>query len=233
MIQQQPIPAVGYSQARTDLQERSIPDQQAAVEKWAEANGYRVLRRFRGRRHQRDQRKGRDGFERMMKAAENGRDFRAILCYDMSSLLAATARTGDRVLPAPPPPRRRRDSSSPPRAFPRATSVNCSRASSPGEAKQFIVKLSRDCIRGQYSTVTVRHSAAWAATRRTGTTVSCSAAAGRCSGPTASWPTARREGRTATTATCRFIRGGRAAPEEAKSDIVRLVPGDPEHASAS
>lgn len=34
------ISAVGYARRSTDMQERSIPDQQAYVEKWAKEHGY-------------------------------------------------------------------------------------------------------------------------------------------------------------------------------------------------
>ena len=44
MAQQNGIAAVGYARRSTDMQERSIPDQQAHVERWAAENGCRVLR---------------------------------------------------------------------------------------------------------------------------------------------------------------------------------------------
>ncbi|MCC6319936.1 MAG: recombinase family protein, partial [Phycisphaerales bacterium] len=38
--------AVGYARRSTDLQERSLPDQKAAVERWARDHGFRILRWF-------------------------------------------------------------------------------------------------------------------------------------------------------------------------------------------
>lgn len=37
------ITAVGYARRSTDMQERSIPDQQAFVERWADEHGYRIV----------------------------------------------------------------------------------------------------------------------------------------------------------------------------------------------
>jgi DNA invertase Pin-like site-specific DNA recombinase len=78
------IPAVGYARRSTDMQERSISDQQAAVERWAAEHGYRVLRWFVDDAVSGTSARGRDAFEQMMKAAENGRDFETVLCYDIS-----------------------------------------------------------------------------------------------------------------------------------------------------
>ena len=74
------IPAVGYARRSTDMQERSIPDQQAAVERWATEHGYRVLRWYIDDAVSGTSARGRDAFEQMMKAAENGRDFETVLC---------------------------------------------------------------------------------------------------------------------------------------------------------
>ncbi len=38
--------AVGYARRSTGMQERSIPDQQAYVEKWAKEHGYEIARWF-------------------------------------------------------------------------------------------------------------------------------------------------------------------------------------------
>ena len=38
--------AVGYARRSTDLQERSLPDQKVAVERWARDHGFRILRWF-------------------------------------------------------------------------------------------------------------------------------------------------------------------------------------------
>jgi hypothetical protein len=47
-------------------------------------HGYRVLRWFIDDAVSGTSARGRDAFEQMMKAAENGRDFETVLCYDIS-----------------------------------------------------------------------------------------------------------------------------------------------------
>jgi hypothetical protein len=78
------IAAVGYARRSTDMQERSIPDQQAFVERWAGENGYRILRWYTDDAISGTSVRDRDQFEAMIADAENGRDFDAVLCYDLS-----------------------------------------------------------------------------------------------------------------------------------------------------
>jgi len=78
------VTAVGYARRSTDLQERSIPDQKAYLQRWAEENGYRIARWYVDDAISGTSAKGRGQFERMIATAENGRDFEAILCYDVS-----------------------------------------------------------------------------------------------------------------------------------------------------
>jgi len=78
------IPTVGYARRSTDLQDRSIPDQKAYIEKWAKQNGYRIKRWYVDDAISGTSTRGRDAFEQMITAAENGREFDTILCYDIS-----------------------------------------------------------------------------------------------------------------------------------------------------
>src|SRR5690606_10576022 len=77
------IKAVGYARRSTDMQERSIPDQQSFVQRWAKENGYSIERWYVDDAISGTSAKGRVSFERMMKDAEGG-GFAAVLCYDMS-----------------------------------------------------------------------------------------------------------------------------------------------------
>ena len=78
------IAAVGYARRSTDLQDRSIPDQQAYVARWAHDNGYEIVRWYIDDAISGTSTRGRDDFSRMVETAENGRDFETILCYDIS-----------------------------------------------------------------------------------------------------------------------------------------------------
>ena len=84
MVTKNSIRAVGYLRRSTDQQDRSIPDQQAYVQRWADEHGYVVHRWFTDDAISGTSTKDREEFERMIAAAENGRDFDAILCYDIS-----------------------------------------------------------------------------------------------------------------------------------------------------
>src|SRR5262245_4616858 len=78
------IPAVGYARRSTDMQERSIPDQKAFIERWAAENGYHIIRWYVDDAISGTSTRGRNDFDRMIDAAEKGRDFKTILCYDIA-----------------------------------------------------------------------------------------------------------------------------------------------------
>jgi site-specific DNA recombinase len=84
MIRSNITRAVGYARRSTDMQERSIPDQKAYVERWAGEHGYHVGQWFVDDAVSGTSTKGREAFEKMIVEAENGRDFDAVLCYDIS-----------------------------------------------------------------------------------------------------------------------------------------------------
>ena len=66
--------AVGYARRSTDLQERSLPDQKVAVERWARDHGFRILRWFVDDAISGTSARGRDQFTRLIHEAENGRE---------------------------------------------------------------------------------------------------------------------------------------------------------------
>lgn len=99
------IPAVGYARRSTDMQERSIPDQKAFIESWAAENGYRIVRWYVDDAISGTSTRDRDAFAQLIQAAENGRDFETILCYDMARFSRRHERDG--LLFAPPQAGRR------------------------------------------------------------------------------------------------------------------------------
>ncbi len=78
------IPAVGYLRCSDDHQtDASIPAQKTAVQKWADDNGYRILRWYidegiSGWKQDREQ------FQRLITDLEKRHDFRAVLCWDQN-----------------------------------------------------------------------------------------------------------------------------------------------------
>ena len=151
------IKAVGYARRSTDMQERSIPDQKAYIEKWAGENGYRILRWYIDDAISGTSTKGRKAFESMIAAAENGRDFDTIICYDISRFSrGGTNETGyylhrlekvgvDAIFPAD--------------GIVEGDEGELLQGVKSWQAKQYTVKLSRDTIRGSISNITQRHSA--------------------------------------------------------------------------
>lgn len=143
------IPAAGYARRSTDMQERSIPDQKAHVEKWAAAHGYRVLRWLIDDAISGTSTKGRAAFERLLHEAENGRDFDAVLCYDIPRFSrGGTYETGyylhrlklagvEVVFTA--------------EGIPEGDEGELVAGVKSWQAKQYSVRLSRDCIRGTIS----------------------------------------------------------------------------------
>jgi len=151
------IPAVGYLRRSTDLQERSIPDQRAYIEKWAAEHGYRIMRWYIDDAISGTSTKGRNAFEQMIAAAENGRDFDAILCYDISRFSrGGTNETGyylhrlklagvEVVFTAD--------------GIPEGDEGELIQGVKSWQARQYSVKLARDTIRGQISNIRERKSA--------------------------------------------------------------------------
>jgi DNA invertase Pin-like site-specific DNA recombinase len=139
------------------MQERSIPDQQAYVEKWAQEHGYEIKRWFVDDAISGTGVKDREAFVKMIAAAENGKDFDAVLCYDISRFSRGGANeTGYYVHRL---------------KLAGVSSVFCADGLPEGDegeliqsmkswqARQYSVKLSRDSIRGQLSNIMTRHSA--------------------------------------------------------------------------
>lgn len=157
MTTKRKIRAVGYARRSTDMQERSIPDQKAYVEKWARENGYRILRWYVDDAISGTSVKGRVAFEKMIAAAENGRDFGAILCYDISRFSrGGTNETGyylhrlqmagvEAVFCAD--------------GIPDGDEGELLQGVKSWQAKQYTVKLSRDVIRGSISYIMNHNSA--------------------------------------------------------------------------
>lgn len=151
------VAAVGYARRSTDLQERSIPDQQAYVVQWASEHGYRIVRWFIDDAISGTSTKGRNAFEQMIAAAENGRDFDAILCYDISRFSrGGTNETGyfvhrlhmagvEVVFTAD--------------GIPEGDEGELIQGVKSWQARQYSVKLARDSIRGQISNIRERKSA--------------------------------------------------------------------------
>jgi len=151
------IRAVGYLRRSTELQERSIPDQKAYVERWAKEHGYVVKRWYIDDAISATSTKGREEFERMIADAENGRDFDAVLCYDISRFSrGGTNETGfylhrlklvgvEAVFCA--------------EGIPEGDEGELLQGVKSWQARQYSVKLSRDSIRGQISNIMERHSA--------------------------------------------------------------------------
>jgi DNA invertase Pin-like site-specific DNA recombinase len=149
--------AVGYARRSTDLQERSIPDQQAYVEKWAREHGFRIVRWYIDDAISGTSAKGRNAFEQMIVAAENGCDFATILCYDISRFSrGGTNETGfylhrlrlagvDVVFTAD--------------GIPEGDEGELIQGVKSWQARQYSVKLAKDSIRGQVSSIRISHSA--------------------------------------------------------------------------
>ena len=151
------IPSAAYARRSTDLQERSIPDQKAYIEKWAAEHGYRIVRWYVDDAISGTSSRGRDDFARMIETAENGRDFECILCYDISRFSrGGTNETGyylhrlkmagvEVLFPAD--------------AIPEGDEGELIQGVKSWQARQYSVKLARDTIRGQISNIRERRSA--------------------------------------------------------------------------
>lgn len=145
------VPAVGYARRSTDMQERSIPDQQAYVARWAKEHGYRILRWYTDDAISGTSTKGRADFDRLIRDAEAkaSRDFDMVLCYDLSRFSrGGTNETGyylhrlhmagvEAIFCA--------------EGIPEGEEGELLQGVKSWQARQYSVKLSRDCIRGTIS----------------------------------------------------------------------------------
>lgn len=223
------IAAVGYARRSTDMQERSIPDQKAYVEKWAKENGYRILRWYADDAISGTSTKGRADFERMIGAAENGRDFEVVLCYDISRFSrGGTNETGyylhrlslvgvHAIFPA--------------EGIPDGDEGELLQGVKSWQARQYSVKLSRDSIRGQHSTVTVRKSA-MGGPAPYGYDRQYVTPDGAVLRTIRTLADGHREEFGPDGKRVRIIEKHERIGRKMKSDIVRLVPGDPEQIEA-
>jgi len=219
------VKAVGYARRSTDTQERSIPDQKAYVARWAGEHGYTVLRWFIDDAISGTSTKGREAFERLIHEAENGRDFDAILCYDISRFSrGGTNETGYYLY--------RLQQVGVQVTFcadgiPEGEEGELLQGVKSWQARQYSVKLSRDSIRGQHSTVTVRHSA-MGGRAPYGYDRQYLTADGHVLKTVRTLPDGRREEFGPDGKHVRYVAANEPMARKMKSDIVRLVPGDAE-----
>ncbi len=147
--------AIGYARRSTDKQEQSIPDQQAYVEQWAKEHGYVIKRWYVDDAISGTSTKGRDLFAQMIAAAENGRDFDTILCYDITRFSrGGTNETGYYLY--------RLQAAGVEAIFcadgiPEGDEGQLLQGVKSWQAWQFSVKLSKDSIRGMVSSMMGRH----------------------------------------------------------------------------
>jgi DNA invertase Pin-like site-specific DNA recombinase len=219
------IKAVGYARRSTDMQERSIPDQQAYVERWAGERGYQLVRWYIDDAISGTSTKGRAAFEKMIKTAENGRDFDFILCYDISRFSrGGTNETGYYLHRL---------------GLAGVQAIFCAEGIPDGDegellqgvkswqARQYSVKLSRDSIRGQHSCVTVRHSG-MGGPPPYGYDRQYLSADGQVVKMIRTLSDGRRQELGPDGRHIRYIAPKERMGHKLKSDIVRLVPGDSE-----
>jgi len=138
------------------MQDRSIPDQKAYVEKWAKENGHTIARWYVDDAISGTSTRDRDDFEQMISDAEAGSDFGTVLCYDLSRFSrGGTNETGyylhrlkkagvDAIFCA--------------EGIPEGDEGELIQSVKSWQARQYSVKLARDCIRGQLSHLTQRRS---------------------------------------------------------------------------
>ena len=223
MVAKNMVKAVGYARRSTDMQERSIPDQQAFVKRWANEHNYAILRWYTDDAISGTSTKGREAFERMIHEAENGRDFEAVLVYDISRFsrggtnetgffLYRLQQVGVRVLFCA-------------EALPDDDGGELLLGVKSWQARQYSVKLSRDSIRGAVSAVTVNHSLQ-GGKAPFGFDKQYQTPDGQVLRTIRNLPDGRKEEFDAEGRHVRFIPGSERLGK-VRSDIVRLVPGDP------
>lgn len=218
------IAAVGYVRRSSDLQDRSIPDQKAYIERWAKDNGYHVIRWYVDDAISGTSTRGRDDFARLIREAENGRDFDAILCYDISRFSrGGTNETGyylhrlnmagvEAIFCA--------------EGIPKGDEGELIQGVKSWQARQFSVKLSRDCIRGTISHIMQKHCAPGGMAPFGYDKQHCTAAGQVLR--TFRWlPDGRKQEFGPDGKLVRVLEAGEMI-KKAKSDLVRYVPSAPE-----
>ena len=224
MSRKKPINAVAYARRSTDMQERSIPDQQAFVERWAKKNGYRIERWYVDDAISGTSAKGRVAFERMIADAEDGGGFAAVLCYDISRFSrGGTNETGfylhrlhvagvDAIFCA--------------EGIPEGEEGELLQGVKSWQARQYSVKLSRDCIRGTISHIMQKHCAPGGKPPYGYDKQHCTASGQVLR--TFRWlPDGRKQEFGPDGKLIRILNTGETV-KKAKSDIVRFVPSSPD-----
>lgn len=220
------IAAAGYARRSSDLQERSVPDQKAYLEKWAKQNGYRIVRWYVDDAISGTSTKGRDQFERMITDAEakQRRDFEAVLCYDISRFSrGGTNETGfylhrlsvvgvHALFPA--------------EGIPEGDEGELLQGVKSWQARQYSVKLSRDCIRGTISHIMDKRCAPGGVPPYGYDKQHCTAA-GQVLRVFRSMPDGSKQEYGPDGKLVRVLEPGQSL-KKAKSDIVRYVPSTPE-----
>lgn len=216
--------AVGYARRSTDMQERSVPDQKAYVEKWAAERGYEVARWYVDDAISGTSTRGRDQFEQMIADAENGRDFDAVLCYDISRFSrGGTNETGFYVY--------RLQQAGVAALFcadaiPEGDEGELLQSVKSWQARQYSVKLARDSIRGQLSHLTGAKSR-MGSQAPFGYDRQYLTPDGKVLRLLREMPDGSRQELAPNGKLLRVLPRGERLPK-ARSDIVRLVPGLPE-----
>ncbi|MDA8745257.1 recombinase family protein [Rubripirellula amarantea] len=221
-------PAVGYARRSTDMQERSIPDQKAYIEKWASENGCKIVRWFIDDALSGTSTRGRDAFIDMIEAAENGRDFDVVICYDISRFsrggtnetgyyLHRLRMVGVRAVFAAD-------------GIPDGDEGELIQGVKSWQARQYSVKLARDSIRGQISNIRERKSAP-GGVAPFGYDKQHVSADGTILRTLRWMPDGSKQEYDSAGKLLRVIPKGQAI-KKAKSDIVRFVPSTPERIGA-
>lgn len=76
--------AVGYLRCSTDMQDDSVEQQKQEIQKWADANDYKVIEWYEDEGKSGTTFEKRPAFMRLMRRVESGANFEHILVYDES-----------------------------------------------------------------------------------------------------------------------------------------------------